>query len=83
MDFALAPLNPEIFFNSSSEAVLTLTPTRLTALDTTKSKRSFNLAVGKSCWYCPTPIDCGSIFINSDNGSIILLAIEMAERCST
>ena len=46
---ALALFNPATFLSKETLAVLIFTPTRLTAFSTTKSKRSFNLAVGKSC----------------------------------
>ena len=54
------------------------TPTWLTASSTTPVKLSVNLFWLTSCWYCPTPIDFGSIFTSSDNGSCNLLAIDIA-----
>ena len=36
-----------------------------------------------SCWYCPTPIDLGSIFTNSLSGSCTRLPIDTALRSST
>jgi hypothetical protein len=60
--------------------VLTSTPTRFTQLSTVSSSRRFSLVCDTSCWYCPTPIDFGSIFTSSASGSCSRRAMETAER---
>ena len=36
-----------------------------------------------SCWYCPTPMDLGSILMSSESGSCNLRAMETALRSAT
>ena len=74
---------PDTYFKSDADAVFTLTPTLLTAFETTKSKLSDNFLADTSCWYKPTPIPSGGTFTSSDNGSWSLLPIDTALLFST
>ena len=76
-------VRPLIYLSIEGEAVFTSTPTLLTHFSTVKSKLSDSFFCDTSCWYCPTPIDLGSILTNSFNGSWSLLAIETALLFST
>ena len=59
------------------------TPTAFTQSSTTPSSASPRRFCSMSCWYCPTPIDFGSIFTSSASGSCTRRAIEAALRCPT
>ncbi len=50
---------------------------------TTSSRLACNRAWSTSCWYCPTPIDLGSIFTSSASGSISRRPMETAPRTVT
>lgn len=54
------------------EAVLMFTPTLFTQLSTTVLSLALSFPWSTLCWYCPTPIDLGSIFTSSESGSISL-----------
>ena len=43
----------------------------------------FNFVWSTSCWYCPTPIDFGSILTSSANGSVKRLPMDTAPRTVT
>ena len=50
--------------------------------------KSLDVVVGRGgmlrpCWYCPTPMDFGSIFTSSANGSCRRRAIDTALLCPT
>jgi len=64
-------------------AVLTSTPMALTQSSTTASKVRASCVWLASCWYWPTPIDCGSIFTSSARGSCKRRAMETAPRSDT
>ncbi|CAH0319631.1 hypothetical protein SRABI128_04821 [Microbacterium sp. Bi128] len=74
---------PATRLNSAGEAVLTSTPTAFTQSSTTASRLRSSFAAVTSCWYCPTPIDFGSIFTSSASGSCSRRAIETAPRRDT
>ena len=74
---------PDTYFNKEDDAVLTFTPTLLTAFETTKSRLSDSFLPATSCWYKPTPIPSGGTLTNSDNGSWSLLPIDTALLFST
>ena len=78
MFLAIVPFIPDTYERSDGVAVLTSTPTELTASSTTPVKLSDNFFWLTSCWYCPTPIAFGSIFTSSESGSWSLLAIDIA-----
>ena len=69
---------PAIYPSTLYDAVFKSIPTLLTLSSTTLPNTSLSLFWFTSCWYCPTPIDFGSIFTSSLIGSCILLAIETA-----
>ncbi len=77
-----APM-PETRVSSGAEAVLTSTPTALTQSSTTASSERDSFTSDRSCWYCPTPIDRGSIFTSSASGSWRRRAIDTAPRSDT
>ena len=58
--------------------MFTSTPTAFTTSSTFSSSFSFRNFWSTSCWYCPTPIALGSIFVSSANGSWTLWAILIA-----
>ena len=74
---------PETRVSSGAEAVLTSTPTAFTQSSTTASSERDSLNSARSCWYCPTPIDFGSIFTSSASGSCSRRAMETAPRSDT
>ena len=76
---------PPFFTNSRNvtqqrfTSSIDVNPTEFTQLITVLSNADCNLVWSTSCWYCPTPIDFGSI-LNSANGSESLLPIETEPR---
>ena len=80
---AIAGPSPETYDNNCGDAVFRFTPTILTHDITVKSRDAFNSPWSTSCWYCPTPIDWGTIFTNSARGSISLRPIDTAPRTVT
>lgn len=80
---ASAGPTPETRVSSGTEAVLTSTPTPLTQSSTTASSERERVVSGMSCWYCPTPIDLGSILTSSASGSCSRRAIDTAPRSET
>ena len=74
---------PETRASSGLLAVLTSTPTALTASSTTASSERSSLLPVTSCWYWPTPIDFGSILTSSARGSWSRRAMETAPRRET
>ena len=74
---------PETRRSSGTEAVFTSTPTAFTASSTTASNDRDSDDSGRSCWYCPTPIDFGSILTSSASGSCRRRAIDTAPRSVT
>ena len=64
--------------SKAGEAVLTSTPTALTQSSTTASSERASFVWLTSCWYCPTPIDFGSILTSSASGSCSRRAMETA-----
>ena len=74
---------PETRASSGLLAVLTSTPTALTASSTTASSERSSLLPVTSCWYWPTPIDFGSILTSSARGSWSRRAMETAPRSET
>ena len=74
---------PETRRSSGADAVLTSTPTALTQSSTTASSDRDSAVWLMSCWYCPTPIDFGSILTSSASGSCRRRAIETAPRSDT
>ena len=83
MFLAIVELIPDTYDKSDGVAVLTSTPTELTASSTTPVKLSDNFFWFTSCWYCPTPIAFGSILTSSESGSCNLLPIDIALLSST
>ena len=75
--------SPDTYVKSDGVAVFTSTPTLFTLSSTTPLKLSESLFWLTSCWYCPTPIDFGSIFTSSASGSWSLLAIDIAPLIDT
>lgn len=73
--FIEAVVRPEMYFRIKLDAVLMFTPTLFTTLLTVKSNPSVSFLELTSCWYSPTPMLLGSIFTNSDSGSIVRLPI--------
>ena len=65
------------------DAVLMLTPTLLTQLSTTEARRARSFVWSTLCWYCPTPIDRGSILTSSERGSISRRPMLTAPRTVT
>jgi len=63
--------------------MLRSTPTPFTQSSTTASSEPDNWLWLTSCWYWPTPIDLGSIFTSSANGSCKRRAIDTAPRIET
>ena len=74
---------PETRRSSGTDAVLTSTPTAFTQSSTTASSERDSADSARSCWYCPTPIDLGSIFTSSASGSCSRRAIDTAPRSDT
>ena len=74
---------PDTRGSSGADAVLTSTPTAFTQSSTTASSERESADSGRSCWYCPTPIDLGSILTSSASGSCRRRAIETAPRSDT
>ncbi len=74
---------PDIYSRSGADAVFKSTPTLFTQSSTTPCRASLSFFWFISCWYCPTPIDLGSIFTSSARGSCSLLAIDAALLCPT
>ena len=77
---ASAGPSPETNESSRALAVFTSTPTWLTQLATTVSSDCLSAVCSTSCWYCPTPMDLGSIFTSSASGSIRRRPMETAPR---
>ena len=77
---ATVALTPATRPSSGAEAVLTSTPTALTASSTTASSECASFASPTSCWYWPTPMDFGSIFTSSASGSCRRRAMDTAPR---
>ena len=75
--------SPETRASSGAEAVFRSTPTAFTASSTTASSDLASRYWSTSCWYCPTPIDFGSIFTSSASGSCSRRAIDTAPRSDT
>ena len=65
MFFAKTRFKPDTRASSGADAVLMSTPTALTQSSTVASSDRASARWFTSCWYCPTPIDLGSIFTNS------------------
>ena len=80
---ASAGPTPETRVSSGTDAVFTSTPTALTQSSTTVSSARDSTGSGMSCWYCPTPIDFGSILTSSASGSCSRRAIDTAPRSET
>ena len=74
---------PDMYSSSETDAVFKSTPTLFTQSSTTPPSASESFFWFISCWYCPTPIDFGSIFTSSASGSCSLRAIEVALLCPT
>src|ERR1700754_1983600 len=74
---------PDTRASSGADAVLASTPTAFTQSSTTASSDFDSLPSARSCWYCPTPIDFGSIFTSSASGSCRRRAIDTAPRSVT
>lgn len=74
---------PETRVSSGADAVFTSTPTAFTQSSTTASSDRDSETSDTSCWYCPTPIDFGSIFTSSASGSCRRRAIDTAPRSDT
>ena len=80
---AIRSESPETRRSSGAEAVLSSTPTRLTAPSTAVSSSRSSDFWSTSCWYWPTPSERGSIFTSSASGSWSRRAIETAPRRET
>ncbi len=80
---ATLAFSPETRASRGADAVFTSTPTALTQSSTTASSERANCVWLTSCWYCPTPIDFGSILTNSASGSCRRRAIDTAPRSDT
>ena len=80
---AKVAFKPDTRASKGAEAVFTSTPTAFTQSSTTASKLCANCTWLTSCWYWPTPMDFGSIFTNSANGSCKRRAIDTAPRKDT
>ena len=74
---------PDTRVSSGAEAVLTSTPTAFTQSSTTASSDRDSFDSDTSCWYCPTPMDFGSILTSSASGSCSRRAIDTAPRSET
>ncbi|OPZ31952.1 MAG: hypothetical protein BWY99_02861 [Synergistetes bacterium ADurb.BinA166] len=72
--------SPDTCDRSSGLAVFRSTPTALTQDPTTAASAPFSSFWSTSCWYCPTPMDLGSILISSDSGSSSLRPMDTAPR---
>ncbi len=76
-------VTPETRESSGTDAVLTSTPTAFTASSTTAPSDRASIVSETSCWYCPTPMDLGSILTSSASGSCRRRAIDTAPRIDT
>ena len=76
-------VTPDTRASSGTDAVFRSTPTAFTASSTTASRLRASVPGVTSCWYCPTPIDFGSIFTSSASGSCSRRAIDTAPRSVT
>ena len=76
-------MTPDTRASSGTDAVFRSTPTAFTASSTTASRLRASVPGVTSCWYCPTPIDFGSIFTSSASGSWSRRAIDTAPRSVT
>ncbi len=74
---------PDTRESSGADAVLTSTPTPFTQSSTTASSERDSFTSDRSCWYCPTPIDFGSILTSSASGSWSRRAMDTAPRSET
>ncbi len=74
---------PETRASSGTDAVFRSTPTAFTASSTTAPRLRARMPGVTSCWYCPTPMDFGSILTSSASGSCNRRAIETAPRSVT
>ena len=73
-------VTPDTRASSGTDAVFRSTPTAFTASSTTAFRLRASVPGVTSCWYCPTPIDFGSIFTSSASGSCSRRAIDTAPR---
>ena len=80
---ASVDVTPATRVSKGIDAVFTSTPTAFTASSTTASRVFASALWFTSCWYCPTPMDFGSIFTNSASGSCSRRAIDTAPRNDT
>ena len=71
---------PETRVKRGTLAVLRSTPTAFTQSSTTASNVLASWLWLTSCWYCPTPMDLGSILTSSAKGSCKRRAILAAPR---
>ena len=83
MFFATGALMPDTYPSRLALAVLRSTPTRFTTFSTTPVSARSSAAWLRSCWYCPTPMDCGGIFTSSASGSCRRRPRLMAPRVVT
>ena len=74
---------PDTRASSGCEAVFRSTPTAFTQSSTTASSECASLPSATSCWYCPTPMDLGSILTSSASGSCSRRAMDTAPRSET
>ncbi len=79
-DLATVWDRPETRASSGTLAVFRSTPTLLTQSSTTVSRLRIRSLWFTSCWYWPTPMDLGSIFTSSANGSCRRRAMLAAPR---
>ena len=80
---ATLPDRPDTRASNGADAVLTSTPTAFTQSSTTASSERASWNCPTSCWYCPTPMDFGSIFTSSASGSCRRRAMDTAPRRDT
>ena len=72
-----------MYSSRDAEAVFKSTPTLFTQSSTTPWRASLRFFWFISCWYCPTPIDLGSILTSSASGSCRRRAMDAALLCPT
>ena len=83
MFLATAAVMPDTYDSRLALAVFTSTPTRFTTSSTTYPSVRASSAWSRSCWYWPTPMDCGGIFTSSASGSCRRRPRLMAPRVVT
>mmetsp|Transcript_21698 Transcript_21698/g.53582 ORF Transcript_21698/g.53582 Transcript_21698/m.53582 type:complete len:353 (+) Transcript_21698:801-1859(+) len=83
MRSAIDLLSPGTRDRRGTLAVLRLTPAAATADSTTAPSSAASSLSLTSCWYRPTPSDCGSIFTSSAIGSCSRRAMDTAPRRDT